>query len=68
MTQINKIVLTLVAIVMFSVAVNSMDPRHYPYQNCQCQCGGELGGHCHCPYDHPMNGVYCKDGGRCQNY
>lgn len=63
MNSINKIFLLFVLAAVFLVAVNGMDPRHYEYQGCQCQCGGERGGHCHCPYDRPMNGVYCRDGG-----
>lgn len=30
---------------------------------CQCQAGGERGGHCHCPWDKRPAGVDCRSGG-----
>jgi len=57
-----SVVLVAVA-VMLVVAVSAMDPRHYPWRNCNCQCGGERGGHCHCAWQHKMNDVHCRNGG-----
>jgi hypothetical protein len=48
---------------LVSIAVSLMaDAPHYPWQGCQCQRGGERGGHCHCPDNGKMN-VYCRYGG-----
>ena len=39
------------------------DTPHYPWRGCQCQRGGERGGHCHCPYGGKLPNTYCRDGG-----
>ncbi|CAF1239523.1 unnamed protein product [Rotaria sordida] len=39
------------------------DTPHYPWRGCQCQQGGERGGHCHCPDHGKLPDTYCRYGG-----
>lgn len=56
---ISLVVLTLMQI-QKSDACTPAEP-HWPWGNCNCQYGGERGGHCHCP--NQMSGTYCRWGG-----
>ena len=54
----------LVLMGLVSIAMSLMaDTPHYPWRNCQCQKGGERGGHCHCPDNAKMANTYCRYGG-----
>ena len=53
----------MIMMALVSIAVSLMaDTPHWPWGECQCQHGGERGGHCHCP-DHAKMNVYCRYGG-----
>lgn len=57
------IILVFFAATCIVPTTDAMCDKHYPHRGCQCQCGGELNGHCHCPYGGHIPGVYCRDGG-----
>jgi hypothetical protein len=49
---------------LVSISMSLMgDTPHYPSGACQCQRGGERGGHCHCPDHAKMANTYCRYGG-----
>lgn len=53
--------LALLLVVLVAIA-ETMPARHWAcHGGCNCQVGGEAGGHCHCPRDMP--GVNCRWGG-----
>ncbi|OXA40696.1 hypothetical protein Fcan01_24421 [Folsomia candida] len=53
----------LVTLTWMFAPTEGMCARHYPHRGCQCQCGGELNGHCHCPFGGQIPNVYCRNGG-----
>ena len=57
-----QLLIVLFTVVLFATLSQAMDPKHYPWRGCQCQCGGENGGHCHCPKNIKLEGG-CRDGG-----
>lgn len=57
------LVTLLLLVIWTSLEADAMCPQHYAWRGCQCQCGGERNGHCHCPWGGQIPGVYCRNGG-----
>jgi len=52
----------LVVIVQLDVSWGWCDANnHTPMWGCNCQCAGENGGHCHCPWGIQVG--HCRTGG-----
>jgi len=53
----------LILLVVCITVAAAMDPRHTPWRGCNCQCGGERGGHCHCADHQKLPNTFCRHGG-----
>ncbi|CAL8116527.1 unnamed protein product [Orchesella dallaii] len=62
-TMKNVLALTILLIFAMICISYAMDPRHTAWNGCNCQCGGERGGHCHCAWDKKLNWAHCRHGG-----
>jgi hypothetical protein len=56
-----KLTLVLMFLVMIIAVMNVDAHGHFEMNGCQCQHGGERGGHCHCPWWAKMD-TYCRAG------
>lgn len=62
--KMNKqlVLIFMFAVIMIAVISSTAAHDHFAWNNCQCQSGGERGGHCHCAWNDKPAGVDCREG------